>query len=228
VVKRLHLVNTSVRVRTDSVSAAEHLNFACVNPNHLARMREFVDFLFQKGISISAEWIPRSQLTEVDAASRVETPCAWGHAQFRRALVLRALRAAGLPPEPDFDLFATGWNTHAPTFCSRAPEPGSVGEAFAWDWGLLLRARRAVWAFPPMPLARLALVKWKQEAPGAPLVMLVPASVAAPLLKGQACPVSRKTWRTCLLKPPELQVAVAPAVPVVLVSLRGWSSLLPL
>ena len=80
-------------------------------------VQELFRFLRERDIILQPEWVPREELADADAASRVDNPTSFAHAmmdpEFVRMIVWQALGVVG---GPDLDVFASRVNRQCPRF----------------------------------------------------------------------------------------------------------------
>ena len=115
--------------------------------------RRLFESAMSKGVILSAEWLPRDQLQDVDAGSRISEGQMM-HAMVPEPLAREAWKRAGFGPEPEFEPFTDVHNRmwkHA-KYGSHHPMPGTSGDALGDDrcW----TRSRSIWCNPPFALWR--------------------------------------------------------------------------
>lgn len=144
-----------VRLVSDSSGAVRTALGATVTPGTAPWARRLLAAALEKGVVLQFEWVPRAQLSLVDAASRWAAEDA-SHARHSREVVEGVIAEAfGAGARMDVELFAAAHNRVGDCpFGSQYPLPGSLGDGLDQR---LWRGARAGWAFPPFSLTRAAL-----------------------------------------------------------------------
>ena len=129
-----------VKAFTDNQGAARILSVGS-SKVHLQSMSIF-DFCLSNGITLEAQWIPRSQNERADLLSRFVDKDDW----CVNPSVFRLLDAKW--GAHTFDRFATYYNAQLPRFNSKFVSPGCSGvDALAQDW-----SSENNWICPPVSL----------------------------------------------------------------------------
>jgi hypothetical protein len=104
-------------------------------------------------IDVMAKWIPREDLDEADALSRLPDPSDWGLSASQLQKVLDHFRCS-----PTIDLFASDVHHVADRFISRFFSPRcSAVDATRQDWSAILDPSDVIWLFPPHRQVSVAL-----------------------------------------------------------------------
>ena len=145
---------STLRVFSDNTGAVASANGSSVCKATAPVVRALFYEMLQRDIILYAQWLPREQLTDVDALSRDFNDLS--HAilpasSYKR--VWAAMRVKG----PEIEMFSCLANraTGAIFTCSNTLEPNTVGDAFGIDPTRFT----SVWAYPPFALSR-TLLQW--------------------------------------------------------------------
>jgi hypothetical protein len=212
-----------VRLISDNMGAVSTANGSAVCASTAPLAQRLVRALTARDIILQVEWAPREQLDDVDQRSRSDahnlSHCMCANDDY----IAMFGWAYGTGLLPDVQLFACAGSTIPNTaFCSRFPEPNSLGCPFLFNW----RKGKRIWAFPPFSLARPFLKRLLAEAyeqcekkNGLQLCALLPlnANVRAAI---SALPPG---WRTApgpsrLLAPPAFDVLIRPTTALILIA----------
>ena len=186
-----------VRIRTDSLVAMSYLNKMGGRRPRLCRLTEEIHSLaLERGITLSAEWIPGKENVLADRISRIQGD--FSSAKLHPDLFKQVTQQFG---EVNIDLFASELNRQVSRFVSRGPEP------LAWYTDAFSRPLPKglkMYAFPPFILLGRLLAKIRREE--------ATVIVIAPVWKGQpwwpwltsmavAPPLLLPQWRNLLTLP---------------------------
>ena len=145
-----------VRIRTDSLVAMTYLNKMGGRRPRLCRVTEEIHNLaLQRGITLSAEWIPGKENSIADRVSRIQGD--FSSSRLHPELFDLIKRRFG---KMDIDLFASELNRQVSRYVSRGPEP------LAWyvdTFSRPLPKGLAMYAFPPFILMGRLLAKIRRE-----------------------------------------------------------------
>ena len=131
-----------VKVFTDNQGAARIVSVGSSKAHLQSVAMSIFDFCFSNGITLEAQWIPRSQNERADLLSRFVDKDDWRV----NPSVFRLLDAKWGPHT--FDRFATYYNAQLPRFNSKFASPGCSGvDALAQDW-----SAENNWICPPVSL----------------------------------------------------------------------------
>ncbi|KAK7092033.1 hypothetical protein V1264_009642 [Littorina saxatilis] len=153
-----------VRLFTDNTTVAAYVNKqgGSRSPTLSRRTCEILTWCSQRGISLSARYLPGSLNTLADALSRSHEVLQAEWTITHGAL----LRLWAVAPKPVVDLFATRFSRRLPVFVSPFPDPEAWGtNALDIPWTGL-----EAYAFPPFQLLSQVLRKAELERPSLLLV----------------------------------------------------------
>ncbi|XP_070183308.1 uncharacterized protein [Littorina saxatilis] len=153
-----------VRLFTDNTTVAAYVNKqgGSRSPTLSRRTCEILTWCSQRGISLSARYLPGSLNTLADALSRSDRVLQAEWTITHGAL----LRLWAVAPKPVVDLFATRFSRRLPVFVSPFPDPEAWGtNALDIPWTGL-----EAYAFPPFQLLSQVLRKAELERPSLLLV----------------------------------------------------------
>ena len=137
-----HLRQRRVKVFTDNQGAARIVSVGSSIVHLQSVALSIFDFCLSNGITLEAQWIPRSQNERADLLSRFVDKDDW----CVNPSVFRLLDAKWGPHT--FDRFATYYNAQLPRFNSKFASPGCSGvDALAQDW-----SGENNWICPPVSL----------------------------------------------------------------------------
>jgi hypothetical protein len=134
-----------------AISALNHFRSPVFEINQV--LRKVFQLCCEQRIDVLARWIPRDNLAEEDALSRLPDPSDWG---FCASKLHKVFQHFGR--RPTVDLFASDVHHVTEKFVSRFFTPGcSAVDVTKQDWSNLLGPSDIVWVFPPHRLVTLAL-----------------------------------------------------------------------
>jgi hypothetical protein len=134
-----------------AISAINNLRSPVAEINEV--LQEIFGLCTEQGFDVVARWIPREDLTEADALSRLPDPSDWG---LSRQELQRIFDHFGV--RPTLDLFASDVHHVADRFVSKFFTPGCVAvDATRLDWRSIAESQEVIWLFPPVRQVSLAL-----------------------------------------------------------------------
>ena len=146
----------SVHLLIDNQTALAHIVKLGrpTNPSLITLTKEMWSFLTQKGITLTAEYIPSVLNKEADFESRNATD--WSDWKLKRQVFNQLARVWGTP---EIDLFASRTSHQLKTYFSWRPDPNCLAiDALTQNWG-----RNLTYAFPPFSLIGRCLEKVKNS-----------------------------------------------------------------
>jgi hypothetical protein len=138
--------NASILLEGDNqgaISALDHFRSPVSEINQV--LRGVFQLCCDKQLDVVAKWIPRDNLTEADALSRLSDPSGWGLSASELWKVFEHFKC-----RPMVDIFASDVHHVADRFITRFFTPGCFAfDATRQDWSVILQASDVVWVFPP-------------------------------------------------------------------------------
>ena len=190
---------TSIHIRIDNTTALSYLIKMGGTKNPLMNKiaKRIWTFLIEKGITLSASWIPSAENVEADARSRLRPNSSeW---LLHKTIFKQVIHRLG---HPSIDYFASRTMKQLDCYMSPSPDPDSLGvDAMSHSW-----EGQFPYLFPPFCLIGRVLRKLRQDKVERAILIapLWPAQIWFPLLIDQCMetPLRLPRWKI-LLKNPE-------------------------
>jgi hypothetical protein len=211
---------TVLRVYSDNTGAVATANTSSISASLAPLMKLIIAELLTRDITLQACWLPREDLSDVDARSRDFTGAQ--HCVLAATDMDKVVQFLG--GCPDLEMFACTASRvfGRPTMhCSQHIENDSIGDAFAID----LSQVRSIWAFPPFALARPFIAFLQQHESSLPdIVMCLPhwsiVQAAIACIRGS----SMTGIVTQALAPPRYDRSFPVPHDLIMVTIRGTSA----
>jgi hypothetical protein len=134
-----------------AISALNHLRSPIAEINQVPR--KVFRLCCEEQMDVIAKWIPRENLEQADALSRLPDPSDWGLSTSQLHQVFGHFMRS-----PTIDIFASDVHHVADRFVSRFFTPGCLAvDAIKQDWSALLDPSDVVWLFPQHMQVSIAL-----------------------------------------------------------------------